>query len=101
MTKEFWKDTGYRCAWTFAQALLAFMAVGQAIEDVHWIHALSVACLAALICLIKQIAKYAKEKSGADDDDDFMSEVQTAFNNEGETMFEEIEDEDTDNTADR
>lgn len=93
MTKDFWKDTGYRCAWTFAQALLAFMAVGQAIEDVHWTHALSVACLAAFICLIKQIGKYAKEKIKADKDDDFVSEVQTTFNDEGERMFEEMEDE--------
>ena len=97
--KEFWKDTGYRCAWTFAQALLAFMAVGQRFEEVHWGHALSVAGLAAFICLIKQIAIYAKEKSKATDAECLISERQTVFNDEGEKMFEENEDETEVNSA--
>ena len=57
--KEFLKDTAYRCAYTFAEAMLAFLAVGSAITDISWGHALSVAAVATLLCLLKQCAVYA------------------------------------------
>lgn len=60
MDKEFWKDTGYRCAWTFAQALLGYITVGQAVTEVNWIQGLSVAFVAALVCFLKQIVKHFK-----------------------------------------
>lgn len=60
MSKEFWKDTGYRCAWTFAQALLGYITVGQAVTDVNWAQGLSVAFVAALACFLKQIVKHFK-----------------------------------------
>lgn len=57
--KEFWKDTGNRMAWTFAQAMLGCMSVGQALTEIKWVHALSISAVAALISFFKQIVKYS------------------------------------------
>lgn len=57
MNKEFWIDTAYRCLWTFAEAMLGCITIGQTITEIHWVHALSVSAVATLICLLKQIAK--------------------------------------------
>lgn len=59
MDKEFWKDTGNRMAWTFAEAMLGCMSAGQALTDINWVQALSISIVAALISFLKQIAKYA------------------------------------------
>lgn len=59
--KEFWVDTAKRCAWTFAQALLGCMTVGQALTDIAWKHAFSIALVASLICFLKQIVVYTEE----------------------------------------
>lgn len=59
--KEFWKDTAKRCAWTFAQALLGCMTVGQALTDIAWKHAFSIALVASFICFLKQIVVYTEE----------------------------------------
>lgn len=37
--------------------MLGYLTVGQAVEEVNWIHALSVSTVAALICFIKQLVK--------------------------------------------
>ena len=67
MNKEFWIDTAYRCAWTFAQALLGFMAVGQALDEVNWLRALSVGAVASIICFLKQIIVYTQIKEDSDE----------------------------------
>ena len=59
MDKEFWKDTGNRMAWTFAEAMLGCMSVGQALAEINWVHALSISAVAALISFFKQIVKYS------------------------------------------
>ena len=64
-TKEFLKDTALRCAWTFAEAMLGCMTVGQALTEINWLHALSISAVATIICLLKQVAKYAR--TDADD----------------------------------
>ena len=67
MNKEFWIDTAKRCAWTFSQALLGFMTVGQALDEVNWRHALSVGAVAAIICFLKQIIVYTQIKEEDDE----------------------------------
>ena len=57
MTKEFWKDTAYRCLWTFAEAMLGCITIGQTLTEIKWVHALSVSAVATIVCLLKQIAK--------------------------------------------
>lgn len=67
MTKEFLKDTALRCAWTFAEAMLGCLTVGQALTEINWVHALSISAVATIICLLKQIAKF----SSTNTDDDY------------------------------
>lgn len=59
--KEFWVDTGKRCAWTFAQALLGSIAVGQTVTEIPWKHALSIALVATIACFLKQIMVFTEE----------------------------------------
>lgn len=61
MNKEFWEDTAKRMAWTFAQALLGCMTVGQAMTDIAWKHAFSIALVAAFICFLKQVVVFTEE----------------------------------------
>lgn len=65
MCKEFWEDTAKRCAWTFAQAMLGCIVVGQTITEIEWKHALSVSAVATLACFFKQIVKYTEEDKTA------------------------------------
>lgn len=81
MDREFWKDTLYRCLWTFAQAFLGCMTVGQALTDINWVHSLSVSAAAALYCLIKQIVKYLRSK-GYEDTMDFLEDTEEGDVNE-------------------
>lgn len=71
MDREFWKDTALRCAWTFAEAMLSCMTVGQAITEINWMHALSISAVAAIIAFLKQVVKLSKE----DDDISFDDEA--------------------------
>ena len=89
MNKAFWIDTAYRCAWTFAEAMLGCMAIGQTITEIHWTYALSVSGVATLICLLKQIAKCAK-KHASDDDIEVVENEPEVFS------YEEEEEGDTD-----
>ena len=63
MNMDFWKDTGLRCAWTFAEAMLSCMTIGQAITDINWMHALSISAVAAIYTFLKQIIRLAKENT--------------------------------------
>ena len=44
-----------RAAWTAAETALAMIPVGVRIEEVEWIHVLSVVALAAVLSLLKSI----------------------------------------------
>lgn len=72
MIKEFIQDTAIRCAWTFAEAMLSCMTVGQALTEINWIHALSISAVATIYCLFKQIVKFAKINT--DDDCEVLYE---------------------------
>ena len=61
MSKEFWIDTGKRMAWTFAEALLGCITIGQTVTEIAWKHAFSIALVATLVCFLKQIKAYTEE----------------------------------------
>ena len=44
-----------RAAWTAAETALAMIPVGVGIEDVSWVHVLSVTALATVLSLLKSI----------------------------------------------
>lgn len=52
----FWKDAAERAVKTFAQALVAVLAVSTTITEVDWPTALGTAGLAALVSLLTSIA---------------------------------------------
>lgn len=55
-TIEFWKATGERALWTFAQAALAVITVdGLGFADINWINLASVAGVAAVASVLKSI----------------------------------------------
>lgn len=45
-----------RAARTFAQTFIGFMAVGMAIEEVQWLHALSVSGAAFVLSILTSLA---------------------------------------------
>ena len=53
--KAWIKALGARAGYTFAETLLAAIATAQLIEEVDWRVALSMACLAALVSILKSI----------------------------------------------
>lgn len=55
-TKAYIKDLLERAIKTFAQTLLADIAVGQGFEDINWLRALSIAGVAALISVLTSVA---------------------------------------------
>ena len=67
--KEFWIDTAYRCLWTAGECVLGCATIGQALTDIKWMHTLSITAVAVLICLVKQIAVYAKKHIKEEYDD--------------------------------
>ncbi len=44
-----------RAAWTAAETALAMIPVGVGVEEVSWVHVLSVTALAAIISLLKSV----------------------------------------------
>ena len=94
MDKEFWKDTGYRVAWTFAEAMLGCMTIGQAITEINWLHALSISAVAGIATFLKQVVKYSRQHTKREEDEIFFSERQTTVNEDGDDMYEVTEDED-------
>ena len=44
-----------RAAWTAAETALAMIPVGVGIEEVEWIHVISVVALAAVLSVLKSI----------------------------------------------
>lgn len=63
MKKQFWIALAKRAAWTFAETALALIPVGVGIEEVSWLHVLSVSALAAVISALKSIVAGMPEVS--------------------------------------
>ena len=55
MSKTFWKDTAERAIGTFAQSLLATLAVGTPIWGLDWETGLGVSATAAAISILKSV----------------------------------------------
>ena len=55
MNKAFWLALAKRALWTFCESALAMLPVGIGIEEVSWLHVLSVSALAAVISALKSI----------------------------------------------
>lgn len=55
MTKAFWIALAKRALWTAAETALALIPVGVGLEEVGWLHVLSVSALAAVISALKSI----------------------------------------------
>lgn len=56
MNGEFLMAVLKRALWTFCESLLAVIPVGVGIEEVSWLHVLSVAVMAAILSALKSIA---------------------------------------------
>jgi len=63
MNKQFWIALAKRAAWTAAETALALIPVGVGIEEVGWLHVLSVSALAAVISALKSIVAGMPEVS--------------------------------------
>lgn len=63
-TVSFWKDTAERVVKTFAQALVAVLAVGTPIFDIDWGQGLGVAATAAVASLLTSIASIGAADKG-------------------------------------
>ena len=63
MNKEYWIALAKRALWTAAETALALVPVGVGIEEVSWLHVLSVSALAAVISALKSIVAGMPEVS--------------------------------------
>lgn len=63
-TKAFWLDVAERAVKTFAQALLATVAVGTPIFDLAWTQGLGIAATATVISVLTSIASYGVGEKG-------------------------------------
>ena len=52
---KFAVSAGKRALWTFAETAVGMITVGQAFTEVNWLHIISVAGVAAIVCLLKSI----------------------------------------------
>lgn len=62
--KAFLKDTGERAVKTFAEMMVADIAVGQGFEDIDWLRTLSVAGVATLLSILMSVASYKRGDVG-------------------------------------
>lgn len=56
LNKSFWKDLTERAVKTFAQTLLAVLAVGVPIWEMDWVSALGIAAGATVLSVLTSIA---------------------------------------------
>lgn len=56
LSKTFWKDLGERAIKTFAQTLLAVLAVGVPVWEMEWVSALGIAAGATVLSVLTSIA---------------------------------------------
>lgn len=62
--KKWIKAAAVRACKTLAQAILAGTAVGMAIDEIDWLHLLSVGIVAALISLLTSLAGLPEVETG-------------------------------------
>lgn len=53
---QFWIALAKRAAWTAAETALALIPVGIGVEEVNWLHVVSVSVMAAILSALKSIA---------------------------------------------
>ena len=96
MNKDFWKDTAYRCLWTFAEAMLGCITIGQTLTEIKWVHALSASAVATIACFLKQIVKLKRGDTYTDEmtEEDALLALEESEYLQAE--IEEIESEDED-----
>ena len=87
--KEYAIDTLYRCGWTFTQALLACMTIGQKLYEIDWKGGIQIALVATLIVLLKQAGKWCLEH--INDTSDLP--IQHKFNTDSYKEMMGVEDE--------
>lgn len=63
-SKEFWFDAAERAVKTFAQALLATIAVGTPLLDVDWGQGVGIAATATVISVLSSIASIGAGEPG-------------------------------------
>lgn len=63
-TTEFWKDAAERAIKTFAQALIATIAVGTPIFDLAWGEGLGIAATATVVSILTSIASIGAGDAG-------------------------------------
>ncbi|MDO5730763.1 holin [Corynebacterium sphenisci] len=64
-TIGFWRDVTERALKTFAQALVAMLAVGTPIFDIAWVEALGVAATAMVVSVLTSIASEGIGEDGS------------------------------------
>ena len=93
--KDFAIDTLYRMGWTFTQALLACMTVGQKLYEIDWKGGIQIALVAMLIVLLKQVGIWCFEH--INDTSDLP--IQHTFNTDSYKEMMGVEDEETNNLS--
>lgn len=68
-TKKWLKAAGIRAVKTFAQAAVAAISVGVALNEVDWLRVLSVAAVAAICSLLTSAAGLPEIKEGDEDEE--------------------------------
>lgn len=63
-TRKWWLAAGIRALKTFAQAMVAGIAVGAAASEVDWIRLMSVAGVAALASILTSLAGLPEVSEG-------------------------------------
>ncbi len=63
-TKNWWIAAGIRALKTFAQAMVAGIAVGAAFSEIDWIRLMSVAGVAALASILTSLAGLPEVSEG-------------------------------------
>ena len=73
-----------RAGWTAAEVALAMIPVGVAIEEVEWLHVISVVAVAAIISLLKSVIAGMPEVTLANEikqiDDDKIQQDHDKYN---------------------
>ena len=64
--KKWIKAAGIRALKTFAQAAVASISVGAAMNDIDWVPVLSVAAVAAICSMLTSIAGLPELEEGSD-----------------------------------
>lgn len=66
--KKFLIDMLERSIATFAEAMLGFVSIGLAFNEIDWVHALSVSTVAMLVSILKCFALIAPRDNNSGED---------------------------------